>query len=202
MVGMALVFLGLAALRPVIDTVALNTRLAVAQQSLITYRTGLLSYLAQQGGVPEDLVTGFGEASTGTGGEEAIPAQASYTSLGEALLATKKVDRISFPLGEKFVLPEDMGPLVARRPEIWGVSLAGLEEHFQRSRLFPSASSARVAVLVVPFLNQREAEGIQTMLSNLSAQTQEGGLVNVGDCFFTPSPVEGRLTGWIYLSDL
>lgn len=206
MVGIALVFLALAALRPVIDWVGLNTRLTVAQQSLVSYRFAVLSYLSQNGSVPDDLyeITEEPYVPEGEGGEVA-PTEPNpkpkRASLGDALLEAKKIDRVGFPLGEKYQLPEGLGPLVATRPEIWAVPVAALAERFDNPRLFPSARSGKVAVLVVPFLSKREAEGIQKMVSNLREQTP-GGMTFVGDCFFTSSPVDGKFTGWLYLSDL
>ena len=206
MVGIALVFLALAALRPVIDLVGLNTRLAVAQQSLVSYRFAVLSYLSQNGTVSNDLYEITEEVDVSGGETESTPfnpnpPKPKGASLGKALLEAKKIDRISFPLGEKYELPEGLGPLVATQPEIWAVPVATLAQRFDNPRLFPSARSGKVAVLVVPFLSEREARGIQKMVSSLREQTP-GGIIFVGDCFFTPSPVEGKFTGWLYLSDL
>lgn len=205
LVGIALVFLALAALRPVIDLVALNTRLAVAQQSVISYRFAVLSYVAQNGTVPNELFQTTEEPRSVEEEQatlvEPTPPKAQSASLGDALLEAKRIDRVSFPLGEKYTLPEGLGSWVATRPEIWAVSLAAVAQHFENTRLFPSARSDKVAVLVVPFLSEREAQGIQKMVSNLREQTQDG-VVFTGDCFFTPSPVEGKFTGWLYLSDL
>jgi len=207
-VGIALVFLAMAAIRPVIDFVGMRTRLVVAQQSLLSYRFAVLSYCAQVGTVPEDLFQTVSEEESEATAEEAppapeeAPAKPRGHSLGDELIASKKVEKISFPLGKKYTLPEGYGPLVAARPEIWAVSLPALERLFQKNRLFPSSRSSKVAVLVVPFLSEKEAKGVQNMVSTIREQDSAGAMTFVGDCFFTPSPVEGKFTGWLYLSDL
>lgn len=206
MVGIALVFLALAALRPVIDLVGFNTRLAVAQQSLVSYRFAVLSYLSQNGTVSDDLFENIDQAYAPIEKGDAAHFDGNAPKpkrggLGKALLEAKKIDRISFPIGEKYQLPEGLEPWEATQAEIWAIPVAALAQRFNNPRLFPSARSSKVAVLVVPFLSEREANGIQKMISNLREQTP-GGIIFVGDCFFTPSPVEGKFTGWLYLSDL
>lgn len=210
LVGVALVLGGMAALRPIIDHVSTNTRLAVAQQSLVAYRFAVLSYCTEFGNLPDDVFQSLPEPlvktkkerkSSVSGEGKELRGKKKSQNLGELLVAEKKIDRIAFPFGQKYVLPGKNDPFQVEEPQIWAVSLPDMAEHFDHSKLFTSARSGKVAVLVVPFLTAREAEEVQKMVSAFSKKTDKG-LVFVGDCFFTRSTIEGRFNGWLYLSDL
>jgi hypothetical protein len=210
MVGMALVFLGLVALRPVIDTVGLNTRLAVAQQSLISYRGAVLAYCSETANVRDDAVfnqpefekPGPKEPSAEEASTNSVAAKEA-TNLGERLVALKKLDEITFPLGERDLVPANGEDLVwqPQRPEILAVAVSALTSHFREPKLFPSARSERVAVLVVPFLNAKEAEEIQKMVGGLQRTGQKEDSFRA-DCFFSRSSVDEKFNGWLYLCDL
>jgi hypothetical protein len=210
MVGMALVFLGLAALRPVIDTVALNTRLAVAQQSLISYRGAVLAYCSETANVGDDAVFNQPEFEK-PGPKEPFAEEASTNSvaakeapnLGERLVALKKLDEVSFPLGERDLVPAngEEANWQPNRPEIRAVTVSALVGQFRDAKLFPSTRSGRVAVLLVPFLTEKEAEAIQKMIGGPQRKGEKEPTFQ-GDCFFTRSSVVGKFNGWLYLCDL
>jgi hypothetical protein len=211
LVGLAVVGVGLVALRPVFEKVELNARLIVAQQYLASYRFAVLSYCGQfQGNLPDDV---FERAFQRAAEQEEEEAEGKATAagapdkyevtLGHWLVQSRKIDRVSFPLGgsrpAKAPPPEE-GTITETR--IWAVFLPDLEKHFNRYNLFPSARSSKVALLVVPYLTKRQSEGLQKMISEQQLKAEDGEKDHVGDCFFTRSDVEGMFTGWLYLSDL
>lgn len=209
-VGIGLMAIVLAALKPAVELFEFRTRLSVAQQSLASFRYAVLSYCAEVRTVPPELIHPIPDKSSSdpgttdpvpTEGPDSIRPQA--VSLGEALVKSKKIDRIAFPFGEKDLLPESdpSEPLQVQQPEIWAVSLSSLAQYFKKPELFASARSSQVAILVVPFLTAKEAEGIQKTIGSMSEQ-KDGKTVYRGDCFFTHCSVDGKFNGWIYLSDL
>jgi hypothetical protein len=58
-----------------------------------------------------------------------------------------------------------------------------------------------VAVLLVPFLTEKEAEAIQKIMGGLQRKGKKEPTFQ-GDCFFTRSSVVGKFNGWLYLCDL
>jgi len=217
LVGVLMMLGVLACLWPLIQRIGLQTRVAVAEQSLASYRTAIVNYAAQVVTIPEDA---FQPVPKNEEAEETPPSEEEETppaeekpsklppgpSLGERLMSARKLDQISFPVGLRDLIPgsqeeEAKKLLEPNRPVIWAVSLPELARHFNNSGLFPSARSGRVAVLVVPFLTEKEAEAIQKMLSGRGSKSGRTSDLKV-DCFFTRSSAEGMFTGWLYLCDL
>jgi len=223
LVGVSLVFLGLAALRPVMSQIELRTRLAVAEQNLITYRSAVLAYSAEKSveiDTPPHPIQKQGEQDAaaqkekvkekeGAGtvhgsGKSDEPEIQTKETLGDKLVSMKKLDVISFPLGDRVsnaLQSPSQDPWQPDRPEIRTVSLPVLSKQFRQPGLFPSARSERVAVLVVPFLSEKEAEAVQKMVGGLPRKSGKGDSYRA-DCFFTRSSVPGKFNGWLYLSDL
>ena len=210
LVGIAVMAVALVALRPVVKIVEDRTRLAVAQQTLATYRYAVLAYSTEVPTVPPEILFEIPAHKSPDPEKLPVPAatsdepkQSPSPSLGELLVSTKKIDRVAFPMGQKNLLPEDgePDPLQIHQPKILAVSLPSLADYFKNPQLFSSARSSQVAVLVVPYLDESEAESIQKIIGSLS-ELQNGKTVYRGDCFFTRSSVEGKFNGWIYLSDL
>ena len=167
--------------------------------NLAAAKTAAATYYGRYNSYPVDG-TKLAVVSAATSDE---PKQSPSPSLGELLVSTKKIDRVAFPMGQKNLLPEDgePDPLQIHQPKILAVSLPSLADYFKNPQLFSSARSSQVAVLVVPYLDESEAESIQKIIGSLS-ELQNGKTVYRGDCFFTRSSVEGKFNGWIYLSDL
>ena len=210
LVGVALVFIGVFALRSVVEMVEFRSRLSVAQQTLATFRYGVLAYSAETQNLPGELLFKIPEKNELSPTDADTPAKetptedfARKTSFGEVLVSLKKIDRIDFPFGQKDIplKPDKSNLLQVNRPQIWAVWLPSFAQYFKNPQLFSSARSGQVAVLVVPFLTAKEAEAIQKIVGNLS-ESKDGKVVYRGDCFFTHSSEEGKFNGWIFLSDL
>ena len=217
LVGVALVGIGLVALRPVMNEIDLHARLAVAQQNLITYRSAVLVYCSENS-VEVDASTPTSEAA---GGEKPLadkkrvntpnegvpsekPGMQTRENLGETLISLKKLDRVSFPFGEKIAASprtDNHNPWQPDRPQIRAVSLLSLSKQFGKASLFSSARSDRVAVLVIPFLNENEAVAIQKMVGAIQKESSDA-YFSRSDCFFSPSSLDGKFNGWLYLCDL
>ena len=202
--------IAMAALRPTVEHFEFKTNLSVAQQSLAAFRYAIVIYCADVQTVPHEFYRNIPDKNSPPSqdrdslpNEKPEPKPVPTISLGEALVAAKKIERVAFPLGKKGQPFEngDPGSLQVYEPQIWAVSLPSLAKYFKKPELFASARSSQVAILVVPFLTTKEAEGIQNIIGNLSEQ-REGKPVYRGDCFFTRSSMEGMFNGWIYLSDL